>query len=287
MRNFKSGGSHEFEERIHTAKAEITALLAGERAPQPGTNLQTATRIAARSQSASEAAKGPEPINRKERTQYNKKVKPLEEKALIAWAKENNLWTEETDFNKQYSRRYIDEGAEQKVYLKEDGRRVSKVNTGHFHGTWLDFFNRLTLHRALFPSTVYTLTGFTDEEGQFCAVIEQPWVNVLRGASKEEIEVFLSQTGFKHLRFNDYYNKEHGIILEDLHDENIFMGPNGNLLFVDPVIYLETPDMGLGGKSQFRFPFGSLHATMPLQRNRIAGQIAAWQQDKQKEAKKN
>ena len=175
---------------------------------------------------------------------------------MIDWAEEINLWIKEADFNKKYSRRYIAEGAEQKVYLKEDGRQVNKVNTGHFHGTWLDFFNRLILHQALFLSTAYTLAGFTEEEGQFCAVIEQPWVNVLRGAAKDEVEAFLRQVGFEHLKFNDYYNREHGIILEDLHDENIFIGPSENLLFVDPVIYLETPDMGLGGKSQFHFSFG-------------------------------
>jgi Ser/Thr protein kinase RdoA (MazF antagonist) len=57
---------------------------------------------------------------------------------------------------------------------------------------------------------------------------------------------------------DDYYNNDLGIILEDLHDENVFMDENEHLLFIDPVIYLETVDMGLKGKSIFRFPFKTL-----------------------------
>ncbi len=67
---------------------------------------------------------------------------------------------------------------------------------------------------------------------------------------------YLEQVGFSHTKFNDYYNNKQGILLVDLHDENVFIGLNGNILFVDPVIYLETPDLGLGGQSKFRFPFG-------------------------------
>lgn len=44
----------------------------------------------------------------------------------------------------------------------------------------------------------------------------------------------------------DYYNRRHGIILEDLDDENVFIDKNGVLYFVDPIIFLETPDLGLG-----------------------------------------
>jgi hypothetical protein len=57
-------------------------------------------------------------------------------------------------------------------------------------------------------------------------------------------------------RFNDYYHKKQGIILEDCMMKNVFLDFEGNLLFVDPVIFLETPDLCLDGKSQFHFPFG-------------------------------
>jgi hypothetical protein len=55
--------------------------------------------------------------------------------------------------------------------------------------------------------------------------------NILQ-SDQHSIQVQVSQT-----RFNDCYHKKQGIILEDLHDENVFLDFKGNLLFVDPVIF--------------------------------------------------
>ena len=38
-------------------------------------------------------------------------------------------------------------------------------------------------------------------------------------------------------KINDYYSPELGIILEDLHDENV-LTKNGDLFFIDTVFYL-------------------------------------------------
>lgn len=54
---------------------------------------------------------------------------------------------------------------------------------------------------------------------------------------------------------DDYYNSNLGIVLEDLHDENIFENESGNILFIDPVIYFETKDMNLKDDAIFHFPF--------------------------------
>jgi len=66
---------------------------------------------------------------------------------------------------------------------------------------------------------------------------------------------YLNPLGFVNIKNYDYYNNTHGIILEELHDENVFVGEENNLLFVDPVIYLETPDLAYGGNALFHFPF--------------------------------
>jgi hypothetical protein len=186
---------NDFESSVTTAKQHISSILAEQREKEHETTLEAATHIAARSQATSEAAKGREPLNRKERSWFNQQVKPLEETALKAWAKETNLWIDD-DQVKEIAKRYIDEGAEQKVYLKEDGRSVLKINTGIFHGTWLDFFLRLIIHKALFPSTAYKLKGFIEAEEQICAIIEQPWVKVTRGILKEELDNYLKPLGF-------------------------------------------------------------------------------------------
>ncbi len=77
----------DFEERIHTAKREITIILSGERTTEPETNLQSATYICGRCQSAGAAHQTTEPVGRKERAQFNAKVKEEEEKSLISWQK--------------------------------------------------------------------------------------------------------------------------------------------------------------------------------------------------------
>jgi Ser/Thr protein kinase RdoA (MazF antagonist) len=45
------------------------------------------------------------------------------------------------------------------------------------------------------------------------------------------------QNGFQNNRNNDYQNQELGIILEDLHDENV-LTRNEVLYFIDTVFYL-------------------------------------------------
>lgn len=211
--------------------------------------------IAGTSQSTSAVAKGPEPYSRKERSRYNETVRPVEEAALILFAKKEGLWVNEIDFNNAYENRKIGEGAEQKVYLSENGKTVIKLNTGSFHGTWLDYFNRLIYHSFLFPSAKYDTIGFTASHEMFAVITEQFFFVLDKGAPREKVENYLNQHGFVRTKNDDYYNSELGIILEDLHDENVFMDEQENLLFVDPVIYLETLDLGLSGKSIFRFPF--------------------------------
>lgn len=179
--NFKMS---DFEKSITSAKQRIFTILANQREEEYESNLEAATCIAARSQAASEAAKKQEPFNRKERSQFSQQIKPREESALKVWAKEKDLWIDDV-YIKKIAQRYIAEGAEQKVYLKESGTSVLKINTGIFHGTWLEFFIRLIIHKALFPSTAYKLKGFTETEEQLCAIIEQQWVKIVRGATKE------------------------------------------------------------------------------------------------------
>ncbi len=126
---------------------------------------------------------------------------------------------------------------------------------GVYHYTWLDYFNRILLHKFIFPSTRYSVVGFTEENGAFAAITRQPFTTFEKGASRKITEEYLLQQGFKRIKNDDYYNASSGVILEDLHDENIFEDGVGNILFIDPVIYFETKDMDLRGQHIFSFPF--------------------------------
>ena len=47
----------------------------------------------------------------------------------------------------------------------------------------------------------------------------------------------MTSNGFVNTRNNDYFNPDIGIILEDLHDENVLTFDD-NLFFIDTVFYL-------------------------------------------------
>lgn len=53
-----------------------------------------------------------------------------------------------------------------------------------------------------------------------------------------EIQDLLSQNGFKNVRNQDFVHEGLGLILEDLHDENVFK-QEGIYFFIDTVIFLK------------------------------------------------
>lgn len=216
-----------------------------------------AASISGASQATSEAAKRAEPVNRKERAGYNAAIRSLEENALQLWSQSKGLWINEHDFAEQYATRQIGAGAEQKVYLHENGREVIKVNTGTYHGNWLEFFNRLLCHAILFPATKYRTIGLTRIEHTFAVIIQQQFAILAEGAPRSIVEPYLNKHGFIRSKNDDYYNSALGIILEDLHDENVFLLEE-QILFIDPVIYFETMDMALDKNILFRFPFSKM-----------------------------
>lgn len=196
-----------------------------------------------------------EPVNRKERSQFNEVVRELEEVALLNWSKNNKSFVPLMSFQNVYHCRKIGEGAEQEVFLSLEENSVLKTNDAIMHGTFLEFFNRITLHNWLFPETGYVLNGFTQVKDRFAAIIEQPFLYSARGAARNEVEQDLLLRGFRRIRNDDYYSESLGVIIEDLHDENVLLSNNSLLLYFDPILYLETPEMKLAGREIYRFPF--------------------------------
>jgi hypothetical protein len=56
-------------------------------------------------------------------------------------------------------------------------------------------------------------------------------------ADLENIKELLTFNGFKNTRRQDYYNKELGLELEDMHDENV-IAKDDLLFFIDTVFYI-------------------------------------------------
>lgn len=131
---------------------------------------------------------------------------------------------------------YLTRGGESKVYLAPDRLNVIKVNDAVYYASWTEYFNSLLLHNLLFPNTAYTVLGFLEIGGSLNLVLQQPFIKGGQ-ASLEDISEFLGFNGFSNTRRQDYFNKEFGIVLEDMHDENV-IAQNGILFFIDTVFYL-------------------------------------------------
>ena len=67
--------------------------------------------------------------------------------------------------------------------------------------------------------------------------MEQTFVLATEKTNWEHVKLFLEHAGFVNKKNNDYYHPEWGIILEDLHDENV-LTQNGILKFIDTVFYI-------------------------------------------------
>lgn len=141
------------------------------------------------------------------------------------------MWIKEIN-----SENYISQGAEQKVYLN-DGKSVLKLNDTIFYASWTDYFHNLLLNNYFFPDTAYELLGFYQEENTIYAVVKQAFIRATEKTNLAFVKEFMAANGFANTRNNDYYNSDLGIILEDLHDENV-LTENGILQFIDTVFYL-------------------------------------------------
>ena len=111
------------------------------------------------------------------------------------------------------------------------------MNDSIYYNSWKDYLHNLLLHNYFFPDTAYDLIGFTKDAEILYAVVQQSYVSITAKTDLKQVKEFLTLNGFENNRNNDYINSEIGIILEDLHDENV-LTRNEVLYFIDTVFYL-------------------------------------------------
>ena len=161
----------------------------------------------------------------------HQQLKEEETKRLIQFIDNNNLWVDNINIDL-----YVSQGAEQKVYLK-DGSTVLKLNDAIYYASWIDYFHNLLLNNLFFPDTAYRLLGFYKDLDITYAVVEQQFVKANEKTDLNAVKIFLENNGFRNTKNHDYFNEELGLILEDLHDENV-LTQNGMLYFIDTVFYI-------------------------------------------------
>ena len=104
------------------------------------------------------------------------------------------------------------------------------------------FFERIEAHNFYFPDCAYTLVGFSEnKEGNVCAVLRQPYILSSREATDREITDELVKLGFMSQTDGEYFtNGTHDIF--DASPNNVLVGIDGNLYFIDTIIYKTSAD---------------------------------------------
>lgn len=157
---------------------------------------------------------------------------------LAKWAKRYGCW-----FNTNQLGSYEDRGSENEVYLSSVENCVYKLNDFRYSDDNLTpFFERVKAHNELFPYCAYTLIGFAENQnGKVCAVLRQPYILSSREAKEEEIVNELEKLGFKSQMEGEYFtNNVYDIF--DASPNNVLVGVDGNLYFIDTIIYVSNAD---------------------------------------------
>ncbi len=159
-------------------------------------------------------------------------VKKEQAALLEAFSRKNNLWLTSLPVQDTFFAR----GGEAMVYLDSDKRDVIKQNDAIYYATWLEFFNSLVLHNLIFPNTAYTFLGFIKIDDILYAVARQPYIKSDATTNLEDIKKHLEFNGFENHIRHDYRHTELGLLLEDMHDENVIVNSE-TLFFIDTVFY--------------------------------------------------
>ncbi len=168
----------------------------------------------------------------KKTSKVSSSLKKEQAEFLIQYCNSHNLFLSTLPVKEQF----IAKGGEATVYLSIDRRNVIKLNDAVYYATWLEFFNSVLLHNILFPHTSYQLLGVSIVDNKLMAVLEQPYIISDSLVDLADIKEFLEYNGFKNTKRQDYKNDEMGLILEDMHDENVLRNAD-TLFIIDSVFY--------------------------------------------------
>ena len=153
---------------------------------------------------------------------------------LKEWAQSNNLWIEDARTLGTFS----DRGSENEVYLSLESNRVYKLNDFRYSDdNLMPFFERIRIHNELFYHCPYVMIGMAENQsGKPCAVLTQPYILAEREATEEEITEELLRLGFHPEMEGEYFSNGYFDIF-DASPNNVLMGIDGHLYFIDTIIY--------------------------------------------------
>ena len=158
---------------------------------------------------------------------------------LRQWAQEQGCWFDDCS---QFGD-YYDRGSENEVYLSFDQKSIVKLNDFRYADDNLSsFFERIKAHNKYFDACPYRMIGFAENrDGKVCAVLIQPFIADASLATKQEIHDEFLRLGFYPKDQGEYYtNGLHDIF--DAVDGNVLIDDEGNMFFIDTIIYPSDTD---------------------------------------------
>ena len=153
---------------------------------------------------------------------------------LKEWAVNNSLWIDDISLLGTYS----DRGSENEVYVNNETQTVYKLNDFRYSDdNLMPFFERIRIHNKLFYHCSYVMIGMAENQsGKPCAVLTQPYILAEREASEDEISEELLRLGFHPEMEGEYFSNGYFDIF-DASPNNVLMGIDGHLYFIDTIIY--------------------------------------------------
>ncbi len=214
-----------------------------------GTRGQAVADVLRRVHEASARSGLGQPTERAKRLELERALRTVEEQEL---RRLSEAFLDAEEFEIRWREQGSIEGAEQRVYVIEGADRVLKSNNGSYHGHWSQYFERLAFHLLLFPETAYTFEGLINDGLSLAFVVSQQTYRAARDASGKVIgatrtqveEEMAARFGAFRFRNDDYYLPSLDLFIEDLHDENVLIGTDGEtLIFIDPVLFRRPADV--------------------------------------------
>jgi hypothetical protein len=194
-----------------------------------------------------------------------------DEDLLREFAKENNVYLNKLEniFPPMYE---IAAGEESRVWLSKTSKYTYKATLPLNGINYLSLMRRIMTYNTIFPETAYEILGFSDDVRQgkeapiglarllnpeptlriilkqrmFHGIVGIEQTNLadqekLRDALQERI-TWPAKISKKRILKNDMEvtaeNFEGGILIDDLHNGNVFFTPKGQIIFLDPFITL-------------------------------------------------
>ena len=153
---------------------------------------------------------------------------------LKEWALNNAIWIDDISQFGTFS----DRGSENEVYINNETQIVYKLNDFRYSDdNLMPFFERIRIHNELFYHCPYVMIGMAENQsGKPCAVLTQPYILAEREATEEEITEELLRLGFHPEMEGEYFSNGYFDIF-DASPNNVLMGIDGHLYFIDTIIY--------------------------------------------------